>query len=667
MNNKAYACVEHFLYFIENNLEHNRASTQYLFLIFINFSFFFNGWSQEFPLPQSLEEVYVTSSRFELSNKEVGKSIIKITSKEIEQNQGLTIAQLLNTQVGLTINGNYGQAGSTLSTNIRGGRNRQVLIVIDGVPVNDASQIENNFDLNLIGLEQIEFIEILKGASSVLYGSNASSAVINIVTKKSFKQDIGGTLSSIIGTNNITNQHRHEVHEMQNVASIHGSYKKLSFNSSFSHRFSDGLSALSPENPADNFDEDDFKKTNLYLKLGYTFSKRFSLSTYFNSDRYDSDFDESFGFTDADYNTKNKQERVGVSSVYDYESGSLNLNAAFNNNNRSYDSSYPTKYASKTRNVDVFNKYEFASKLFSLVGVSYNNTEMESYNIPFGSTFFQSDIRSDLANTNSFAPYVNIVYVSKSGLNVDGGVRLNQHSTYGSHLVYSVNPFYSFQLTNQNLKLSASYSTAFITPSLYQLFAPNIGNTLLDPQEDSTLEFGLELSDADVFNLRMTVFQRIQNNFIDYVVSNPTTFEGNYQNILGETTVQGLEAEFKYIGFKHISMNFNYAFVESKEQQLIRIPKHKFNFSTFFDLTDKTNLLLNFQYNSKRISPFQIDSAAIILEAYSLLNMGVAHHLFNDKLKIFANVSNVFDESYQEAYRYSTLGRNYRLGVNFSF
>ena len=83
MNNKAYACVDHFLYFIENNLEHNRASTQYFFLIFINFSFFFNGWSQEFPLPQSLEEVYVTSSRFELSNKEVGKSIIKITSKEI--------------------------------------------------------------------------------------------------------------------------------------------------------------------------------------------------------------------------------------------------------------------------------------------------------------------------------------------------------------------------------------------------------------------------------------------------------------------------------------------------------------------------------------------------------------------------------------------------------
>ena len=631
------------------------------------FCFTFKGWSQEFPLPQPLNEVYVSSSRFELSNKEVGKSIIKITSKEIEQNQGLTIAQLLNTQVGLTINGSYGQAGSPLTTNIRGGRNRQVLIVIDGIPVNDASQIENNFDLNLIGLEQIEFIEILKGPSSVLYGSNASSAVINIVTKKSFKQDIGGTLSSILGTNNTANQHRHEVLEIQNAASIQGSYKKLSLHTSFSHRSSYGLSALYPENPEENFNADDFEKTNLYLKLGYAFSERFSLTTYFNSDRYDSDYDESFGFTDADYTTKNKQERLGISSVYDYGNGSLNLNAALNNNNRSYDSSYPTKYDSKTWNFDVFNKYVLASKLYSVVGVYYNHTEMESYNIPFGSTAFQNDISANLANTNSYAPYVNIVYASKSGLNVNGGVRLNQHSTYGSHLVYSINPFYSFQLPNQSLKLSASYSTAFITPSLYQLFAPNIGNTLLNPQEDSTLEFGLELSNPNSFDLRVTVFQRAQHNFIDYVVSNPTTFEGRYQNLSNETTVQGLETEFKYIGFKNVNLNFNYAFIESKDQQLFRIPKHKFNFSTLFDLTKKTNVSLSYQYNSERISPFQMNLVPIKLEAYSLLNIGIAHHFFNDKLKVFANVSNVFDESYEEAYRYSTLGRNYRLGVNFNF
>lgn len=631
------------------------------------FCFTFTSWSQEFPLPQLLDEVYVTSSRFELSNKELGKSIIKITSKEIEQNQGLTIAQLLNTQVGLTINGSYGQAGSPLSTNIRGGRNRQVLIVVDGIPVSDTSQIENNFDLNLIGLEQIEFIEILKGPSSVLYGSNASSAVINIVTKKPFKQNIGGTLSSILGTNNTANQHRYEVLEMQNAASIQGAYKKLSFNSSFSHRSSNGLSALYPEKTEDSFNADDFEKTNLYLKLSYVFSERFSLSAYFNSDRYDSDYDESFGFTDADYTTKNKQERLGISSVYDYGNGSLNLNVALNKNNRSFDSSYPTKYNSKTWNFDVFNKYVLASKLYSVVGVYFNQTEMESYNIPFGSTAFQSDISPDLANTNSYAPYINAVFTTKSGFNINAGVRLNQHSTYGSHLVYSINPFYSFQLPNQSLKLSASHSTAFITPSLYQLFAPNIGNSLLNPQEDGTLEFGLELNNPNSFDFRVTVFQRAQNNFIDYVVSNPTTFEGNYQNLTNETTVQGLETEFKFIGFENINLNFNYAFIESKDQQLFRIPKHKFNFSTLFDLTKKTNVSLSYQYNSERTSPFQINLVPIKLKAYSLLNMGIAHQFFNDKLKVFANVSNVFDESYEEAYRYSTLGRNYKLGVNFNF
>ena len=59
-----------------------------------------------------------------------------------------------------------------------------ILILLDGIPVNDPSVITNYFDLNFITLDQVERIEILKGGQSTLYGSDAVSGVINIISKK---------------------------------------------------------------------------------------------------------------------------------------------------------------------------------------------------------------------------------------------------------------------------------------------------------------------------------------------------------------------------------------------------------------------------------------------------------------------------------------------------
>lgn len=132
----------------------------------------------------------------------MGKIIDKISSTDLIRRQGWTLAQLLNRLVGVNIQGSFGQSGSVLSTSIRGGQNRQVLVLIDGTPANAPSQIENNFDLNLIGLKQIDYIEILRGASSVLYGASASSAVINIVTKSDHGKPISVSITSMIGTHN---------------------------------------------------------------------------------------------------------------------------------------------------------------------------------------------------------------------------------------------------------------------------------------------------------------------------------------------------------------------------------------------------------------------------------------------------------------------------------
>ena len=132
---------------------------------------------------EELDEVVITDSRFELKRENSGKTVINISTEEIEKNQGRTIAELINTKSGIEINGSRSNAGQNLGTYVRGGNNRQVLVLIDGVQMGDPSFISGDYDLRLLNLSQIESIEIIKGAASSLYGSGAATAVINIKTK----------------------------------------------------------------------------------------------------------------------------------------------------------------------------------------------------------------------------------------------------------------------------------------------------------------------------------------------------------------------------------------------------------------------------------------------------------------------------------------------------
>ena len=150
---------------------------------------------------EQLDEVVITDSKFKLKRENSGKVITKITQAELQHQQGKSIADIINATAGIEINGTKSYAGQNLNYYIRGGRNRQVLVLIDGVALTDASQIANDYDLRLLNADQVESIEILKGASSTLYGSGAATAVINITLKESSKKPISANFRSVLGSN----------------------------------------------------------------------------------------------------------------------------------------------------------------------------------------------------------------------------------------------------------------------------------------------------------------------------------------------------------------------------------------------------------------------------------------------------------------------------------
>ena len=136
---------------------------------------------------QQLDEVFLSDSKTNLQSQYSGKIVKKITQKQLEAMQGLNLTNIIDRIVGIELSGSKSLTGQNISYKVRGGRSKDIVVLVDGVVVSDPSAIDGEFDFRFLKSDQIESIEILRGASSTLYGSGASTAVINITLKAAQK------------------------------------------------------------------------------------------------------------------------------------------------------------------------------------------------------------------------------------------------------------------------------------------------------------------------------------------------------------------------------------------------------------------------------------------------------------------------------------------------
>ena len=589
---------------------------------------------------QELDEVVVSDSRFPIKRENSGKTVIKISSKELERNQGKTVAEIINTKSGIEINGSRGRQGEVLGVFARGGRGRQVLILIDGIRVSDPSSFSQEYDLRLLATSNIESIEIIKGASSTLYGMSAATAVINITSKKASNKKISGDFQSSIGTNQSSFGQNYNIADFSNTALVTGTLDSFTYSLGFSNVYTNGLSSIITEAN----EEDPFSRYNIDLKLGYAFNDKINLTIYANQTNLNSAYDESFGLIDAPYNFLTEQKRLGISSKWTYEKGDLNLNGSFSNYTSDNRSAFPSMFEGNNYVVDLFNRYTFDDHIYAILGVNYNLDRAEVEGIQ---EFSLTD------------PYANFVYVSSFGLNVNAGLRLNLHSEYGSHLVYNINPSYSVALDEGYLKFMGSYATSYITPSLSQLFGMFGANPLLEPETNRTAEGGLEYKANEKLRLSALYFNRKEDNFVffDNTLS-------QYFNASNTINVQGLEAQLDWVPLEKMNFNANYTFTERKGDNAIRIPKHSINAALSYSFSTKTYTSLTYSYTGKRLDTDFNTFNDEVLDPFSSFGFYISQEVMANKLKFFLNVENVFNTNFTEVIGFTTRGRNLRLGLS---
>lgn len=606
---------------------------------------------------EKLDEVVVVATKFATEKEKVGKIIYQITAADLENMQGKTVVDVLNNLAGVQIKGTNTAPGEVKSVYVRGGRSHQTLVLIDGVPLTDPSGINSAFDLRLLTLNQVESIEVMNGAASTLYGSGAASGVISITLKKASKKAISANYQTSIGTSNSVNDSNFDMRDINQNVSLNGTLNKFNYLVSANSSISSGMSAASDEMSDVKFEDDKFQATNTYIRLGYDISEKVNITLFNNFDRDVYDYDAG-AYQDSDINNGvNEQVRFGLTSDFKYTKGSLKLIASYNKNNRTLNSFSSwtntinhSEYAGESLNIDLVNEYKFNNAFKLIAGLNYQDFNNET-------TTPWAEINPDLATYNMVDPYATLVYNSKSGFNINAGARLNIHSSYGEHLVYNINPSYN---VNEDLRVLASYSTAFITPSTYQLFS-QYGNQDLNPEEDMNIEAGFEYKMAKALDLNAVFFYREMENMIilpDFVT---------YQNSEETINAKGVEAELKIDAAKVVDFGLGYTYTY-KSSDIDYIPKHKITALAESSSIKNTYLSLQLTNTSTRTYYDKWGTGDTIeLDAYTLLDFYGSYSIIKNTLSVFGQVNNIFNTDYVEVIGYTTKGTNFKIGLDFRF
>lgn len=618
---------------------------------------------------KNLDELVVTATKTSLKQSQTGKVVTVIDQETLQRGAGRTLTEILNYQAGVYING----ANNTLGTNpenyLRGAAPGNTLILIDGIPVSDASRIDNSFDLNSINPAQVEKIEILKGAQSTLWGSDAVAGVINIITKKGGINKVSPTATVSYGSYNTFRAN----------AGINGKLDAFTYNLSYNHTNSKGFSSAQDTTGNKNFDKDGFTQNNIQANLGYTFTPKLSVAVMSAYGKYKSDLDAGAFADDKDFTGTNTNINNSVSLVYKTTNSTINFNNTLINAKRTLedDSASVGGFSSYSRGLykgntfvsELFGNTKLAKQLSLVGGVQRisQNTDQSYFSLSSFGPFTSKPLDKDVAHTTNYAVYASLLLVDAKGFNAEAGVRYNNHSIYGSNATYSFNPSYNI---DANTRVFVNISSAFKVPSLYQLYS-EYGNPDLQPEKSNNYEAGVQSLSNDKRNsLRIVGFKRDIRQLIIFY-TDPVTYDSKYVN-RDKQNDYGFELESSIAIGKTGNWINNITYVDgegktdgTKVKNFYRRPN--FTFSSTLTLHPVKALTLSpaFRFVGSRLKG-QYDAGPTAMPQFYTVDFYTAYQ-FTKQLKAFVDLRNITNQEYFDVVGYNSRKFNGTAGVAMSF
>ena len=610
-----------------------------------------NALAQQRPVAD-LDEVVVTASRSPKKISEIGKVVRVISAETLANSQGRTLPEILNNIAGITIGGNGSNPADVKAVYMRGASAANTLILIDGIPVNDASEISGEYNISAIPIDIIERVEILKGGNSTLYGSDAVAGVINIITKK-------GT--GVLSANVLATAGSYDTYKQ--VLGLTGQLQNTSVTLNATNSDSKNFSSAAPAQGVTNFDKDGFHQKSVLLNIGQQVNTRFLLKGNVQANNNMADLDNG-AFSDAlDYTYSKSSFLAGIGGSLALTKGSLNFNLSQNNvKNRYNNKGSMTNNTGNITHLETNLNYNFSKSIDLAGGVSYKKLSTEQRN-PYSSALFAD-------NTISSA-FTSLFFRTNTGFQAELGGRLNNHSDYGTNFTYTINPSYLFA---ERYKLFVNLSSAYRVPSLYQLFS-TYGNLALEPETSTSFETGFDLNFTQNINLSLSYFKRDIENVIDFGQIATNKFGYINQNRQNDN---GFEIELGLKPSSMISLNVYYAYVTGEVTtpvntafNLFRRPKNSYGLNAGIELSKKVSLNLIYKHTGDRIDRYYdgktFKTVQADLGSFNVVDVYIQYKP-TSKLTLFSDVKNILNEDYIEFAGYQTKGLNFnagfRLGIN---
>lgn len=411
----------------------------------------------------------------------------ELISKKAIASTGASDFNELMMSVSPSFDFNPGTMGAMMTINGLG--NDFILVLVDGKRM--YGDVGGNTDLNRINPDDVERIEILKGAASLLYGSDAIAGVVNIITKKS-KQKV-----------NLSNTTRiREYNTFQQSNTIDLNLGRFSWNGNFNRKSSDGWQLSPFELDDDELVETEAKAQNKYEDKTFsqclTFRATDKLEIYAGNSYYEKDMyrPQSVGkygyhFTDKTFEVGakyllNKRDYLSVDYNYDrfryyyrynqeyqdYKPGDKSINNDQRMNN------FRLKYVNK-----------ISDKNILTIGADYLKEKMVS----------EDRLVNGKADANTFAFYVQEELKLLEKLELVAGARLVKHKEFGSAFTPKVSLLYKLD----HLNFRGTYGYGFKAPTVKELYYSYekrgtlfLGNTDLDPQKSQFSSLGVEFHNS---------------------------------------------------------------------------------------------------------------------------------------------------------------------------
>jgi iron complex outermembrane receptor protein len=603
-------------------------------LLFIVLAFSIFQLSAQNELPEiktdSLSEVVVTSTRIDLPFKENSRSINIITATDIKNSSATTIADLLQQVAGVDIR-RRGTGGSQADLFIRGGGFDQTLLLIDGIKMDDAQTGHHTMNASL-PLEVIKRIEIIKGPAARVFGQNAFTGAINIVTKSNLSNSVSANL------------------EAGSFGQLNGSVTVGSELENSTHIFHAGK--MTSDGYRNN---SDYENSNYFLKS--VFNKKAQpiemIATFFDK-KFGA---ENFYTTNPTFNEYEETQNSLLAFTTKFQSKRFKIQP------RIYWKRNQDMFLLRRYEPDFYRNFHISNKMGAEANASYKSEFGETgFGIDLSKTYLRSN---NLGHRNRFMATAFLEHRFQfvgNRLDITPGVAMTYYSDFKFNAFPGLD--IGFDITN-NLKIYGNIGVTYRIPTytdLYYSDPSTNGNPDLEPEEAFAQELGIKYI-TPKFRATLAIFNRDADNLIDYI--RPNTTEKFTATNITEVNTKGFEFDAAY-NFKLNNFNqtlaIGYSYLDDnildQNEELSRYSLNtlKHHYTTRLSTKLFKNISQNIVYKYAERTTGQ---------TYNVWDASIVMSLKQVELSITA--SNIFDADYIESGFTPMPPSNVLFGMRYKF